>query len=107
MINLDNPSALTMADITSAVNSILRIISTLIIYIFHCNAQYDKASNGPLFYAFTFFLFISGYYSFFQNKLPNEWMIKRLKRIYVPYWIVIIGAIAANLFFKYKDIGGK
>ncbi len=98
---------LLTADIASAVNSILRIISTVIIYIFHCNAQYKIESKDSLFYAFTFFLFISGYYSFFQGKSPNQWIIKRLKRIYIPYWIVIIGAIVANYIFQYKNIGIK
>jgi len=98
---------LLTADIASAVNSILRIISTVNIYIFHCNSQYNIESKDSLFYAFTFFLFISGYYSFFQGKSPNQWIIKRLKRIYIPYWIVIIGAIVANYIFQYKNIGIK
>ena len=95
------------ADIASAVNTVLRILSTIIIYVFHCNAQYKIESKESLFYAFTFFLFISGYYSFFQNKSANQWIIKRLKRIYIPYWIVILSAIAANFIFQYKNIGIK
>jgi len=107
MTNNNTSRPLTISDIASAVNSVLRIVSTIIIYIFHCDAQYHIDSNNSLSYAFTFFLFISGYYSFFQNKSANEWIIKRLKRIYIPYWIVIIGAITTNLICQYKDIGVK
>lgn len=103
----NNSRALTTDDIVSAVNSALRIISTLIIYIFHCNSQYNIQSNDSLFYAFTFFLFISGYYSFFEKNSPHKWIINRLKRIYIPYWIVIIGVILANLIFQYKEMSTK
>lgn len=95
------------ADMTSAFNSILRIISTIIIYIFHCDAQYNFAFKDHLFYAFTFFLFISGYYSFFNNESPNKWIKKRLKRIYIPYWIVLTIVILANFIFHYKKVGIK
>lgn len=107
MCSDSSKSFVLVKDIMSFVNSVLRIAATLIIYIFHCEMQYDAYSKHHLFFAFSFFLFISGYYSVYTNKMPIAWIADRLKRIYLPYWIVIVWVIIVNIFVDYKEIGIK
>lgn len=95
---------MVVEDMFSAINAVFRIVATAIIYIFHCGAHYNLVTDRSLFYAFTLFLFISGYYASPQGASPHKWLLKRLKKIYIPYWIVIVGVIATNEYFKYKSV---
>lgn len=100
-------NSIFVKDFVSLVNSVMRILATMIIYKFHCEMQYDTSSKHHLFIAFSFFLFISGYYSTIVNKSPVVWIVDRLKRIYIPYWVVIAGVVVVNLFADYKEVGYK
>lgn len=94
-------------DLASAVNSVLRITATLIIYLFHCHGLYGRGDSSPLFYAFAFFLFLSGYYAVLKRNTAVRWIKRRLRRIYIPYWLVISGVVASNLIVQYKPAGPK
>jgi hypothetical protein len=103
------PSAGTVVveDLASAVNSVLRITATLIIYLFHCHGLYGRGDSRPLFYAFAFFLFLSGYYSMVRRETAVRWIKRRLRRIYIPYWLVIAGVVVSNWIVHYKPAGPK
>lgn len=96
---------LSVREMTSAVNSVLRITATVLVFVFHCNALYGLGSDRPLFYAFSFFLFLSGFYAASARSNPVGWLMRRLRRIYIPYWIVVVGVVAANMMYGYKDVG--
>ncbi len=81
--------------------SIIRIISCLIIFIYHYGSLYGIKMYLIDNYAIAMFLFISGYFS--NQKSNNiKWLIQRFKAIMIPFWLVILPIIIINVFYKYK-----
>ncbi|WP_148266951.1 acyltransferase family protein [Pseudodesulfovibrio mercurii] len=99
--------SVVVEDLASAVNSVLRITATLIIYLFHCHGLYGRGDSRPLFYAFAFFLFLSGYYAMVRRENAVRWIRRRLRRIYIPYWLVITVVVLSNWAVQYKPVGVK
>lgn len=104
-MSVERKGELPVREMTSAVNSVLRITATVLVFVFHCNALYGLGSDRPLFYAFSFFLFLSGFYAASARTNPVGWLMRRLRRIYIPYWIVVAGVVASNMIYGYKDVG--
>jgi peptidoglycan/LPS O-acetylase OafA/YrhL len=52
------------------------------------------------------FLVISGYFAevSLQSKPPTSWLVSRLRKIYPPYWIVVIAGWCAAWLSGYKPI---
>lgn len=101
------PASVVVEELASAVNSVLRITATLIIYLFHCHGLYGRGDSRPLFYAFAFFLFLSGYYAMVRRENAVRWIKRRLRRIYIPYWLVIGVVVVSNWIVQYKPAGLK
>ncbi len=83
--------------------SIVRIIATFLIFIFH----FQSLNSIPHSYSLdklgiALFLFISGYFAC-QNRIrPAKWLRRRFVKIMIPYWSVIIIVLTVNHFIAYK-----
>jgi len=98
------PQKIPLSTVISTTNAALRSLATFYIFIFHCNGLYGVSNFGLVNNAFAIFMFISGYYTYLNGKDINSWLKRRIKRIFIPYWIVMGGAILSNSIFKYKDV---
>ena len=49
------------------------------------------------------FLVISGYFSYQPKVIPSRWILKRIKQIMIPYWIVISIVLVVNTIVNYKE----
>jgi fucose 4-O-acetylase-like acetyltransferase len=87
------------------VAAILRIFATLVIFVYHCEGRFSRDVGAVLGSAFAIFLFLTGFYARIrETERPCAWILRRLQRIYPPYWITVIGVVVANYIFKYKSI---
>jgi len=100
----DMPQRIPLSTAISTTNAALRSLATFYIFIFHCNGLYGVSNFGLVNNAFAIFMFISGYYTYLNGKDINLWFKRRIKRIFIPYWIVMCGAILSNSIFKYKEV---
>lgn len=104
MKSVPGDSGIAVYEIISMCNSVLRVVATLIIFVFHCNGLYGHANGRMLLVSFALFMFLSGFYCFIGNRSSFEWIVRRLKRIYVPYWAVAALVIVSNEVFRYKSV---
>ena len=95
---------ISLSTAISTTNAALRSLATFYIFIFHCNGLYSVPNFGLVNNAFAIFMFISGYYTYLNGKDINSWFKRRIKRIFIPYWIVMCAAILSNCIFKYKEV---
>lgn len=102
MQSVETYSPLNMA--FSFLNSSLRICATIIVFLFHCNGLHAVPENSNLTFAFSSFLFLSGYYCLNAQMEPSKWFFRRAIRIYYPYWITCVVVLAANVIFSYKPV---
>jgi len=82
--------------------SIVRIVATLLIFLFHYEGLYHHSLSPLDIAAITMFLLISGYLSGQSEGSVHTWLIKRLKQILIPYWPVIFLVLLINYFIQYK-----
>lgn len=77
------------------------------IYIFHYYGIYGTNLYPLDCYAIVIFVFLSGYFSYIgdgsKKKRLLEWLLRRVKAIMIPYWMVIIFVIFVNEIYQYKD----
>lgn len=85
--------------------SVLRIIATILIFVFHYQGQTIGVTPDFRLDKIGIFIFvvISGYFSFRASIAPLKWLIKRVKQIMIPYWIVIALVLIVNSYVGYKD----
>lgn len=51
----------------------------------------------------TIFCGLSGYFSLRSGRTSNlDWATRRLKRVFIPYWITLLAIFAANAVVRYK-----
>jgi len=86
--------------------SVIRIIATILIFIFHY-LEVEGIKNSYNIDKIGIFLFvlISGFFAYNSTVYSNplKWLIKRIKTIIIPYWIVIIIVLIANYVVEYKQ----
>lgn len=84
--------------------SIARIIATALIFIFHYRGLNGLAMDFPIDKLGIFiFVLVSGFFSYQPNKNPSRWLIRRIKQIMIPYWLVISIVLSVNSIIHYKD----
>ncbi|WP_161788438.1 acyltransferase family protein [Desulfonatronum thiodismutans] len=84
--------------------SLLRIVAAGLIFLFHFLGLSNLPTYKLDYVALTLFLFISGWFSLGIFKIPSHtWLFKRLKRIMIPYWGVIVPVLIANRIVDYKE----
>src|SRR3989338_5802046 len=91
-----------MAKTYSLWASVVRIMATLLIFLFHYEGLYKRSLAPFDMVAITMFLLISGYFSCQHDTSIHKWFIKRLKQILIPYWPIIIFVLLVNHFINYK-----
>ncbi|GFK93899.1 hypothetical protein NNJEOMEG_01737 [Fundidesulfovibrio magnetotacticus] len=96
---------IAVGELVSTCSALFRVLATIYIFVFHCNSLYGLSNFGLVDYAFIVFMFVSGYYAVAANVGANEWLVRRLKRIFIPYWIVTPAVLLFNHVFSYKDVG--
>jgi hypothetical protein len=84
--------------------SVVRIIATALIFIFHFLGQSDLPTYDLDYYGITLFLFISGWFSYSSSGTPHNWLIKRVRKIMIPYWAVLTLVYIINLFIHYRKV---
>ncbi len=83
--------------------SLLRIIATFIIYIFHVLRIYDLPGYSFDIIGISIFCFLSGWFCYPVDKPVGPWLLNKFKRILIPYWLVILIVILANAAVSYKE----
>lgn len=83
--------------------SSLRICATGGIFIFHILGLYEFNNHRIDFISILVFCFLSGYLSCEVGQNPTQWLIQRVYKILLPYWIVIIPVLLINRIISYKD----
>lgn len=84
--------------------SLLRIVATLLIFIFHFYAVSGVEIWWIASYAIMAFCFLTGYLSSITLHERVKWLVKRYYAIMIPYWFVIVPVIIINHFVHYKNI---
>ena len=83
--------------------SIIRIFAVSLIFLFHFCKFYQFPTYLIDFYGIGLFCFISGYLCYQKNVSPHIWLLRRIKSIFIPFWIVIIPALILNHIVGYKE----
>ncbi len=87
----------------SVIISGLRIFATSGIFIYHLLGLYGKDNKGIDYVSILIFCLLTGYLSYGEKKNSYTWLKKRFLSILIPYWIVIIPALAINRIICYKN----
>jgi len=93
-----------MVLLVSFIHSLLRIAATISIFHYHVSGLYGFYEGEILAFAFPAFMYLSGFYSCHEPEKAVGWMLKRIKRIYLPYWIVCLAVIVSNSILNYKEM---
>lgn len=84
--------------------SIARIIATALIFIFHYRGLNGLPIDLPIDKLGIFiFVLVSGFFSYQPGTNPYLWLIRRIKQIMIPYWLVISIVLIVNSVVHYKD----
>ncbi|MBM9514549.1 hypothetical protein [Desulfogranum marinum] len=82
--------------------SLLRIVATLLIFIFHFQGLYGLDNTNIDFLAICIFCFLSGFLAYPIEGAKLQWFFKKYIQIMAPFWTVYIGVVCINLFIQYK-----
>ena len=83
--------------------SLVRIIATLFIFLFHYLKMYKMRTYGMDIMRISLFCFISGYFAWKPGGTNAwQWFWHRYKAIMIPYWMVIVPVLIANGVRDYK-----
>jgi len=83
--------------------SILRIAAAGCIFMFHFFALSGLPTRSLGTIGLAVFFFLAGWFGAHIKVTPNEWFVKRVKRILIPYWPVIFCVLLANRIVGYKE----
>jgi len=87
----------------SNIASLLRILATLGIFIYHFTKLSGNNVRGLDFISILIFCFLTGYLSVGIRSQPLTWLIRRIFSIMLPYWFVIIPLLCINRIISYKE----
>ncbi|WP_460032756.1 acyltransferase family protein [Megalodesulfovibrio paquesii] len=83
----------------------IRILATMYVFYFHWCGLHQKDPGDWIELAFSAFMYLTGYYCLTTSTDIKGWLLRRLRRIYLPYVQVCLLVIVANAFFEYKQVG--
>ncbi len=83
--------------------SLARIIACGCIFLYHFLVLHHAPTYGLATWGLGIFFFLSGWFSVSVKESPWTWFLKRLRRILIPYWPVIILVLVANRVVGYKE----
>lgn len=82
--------------------SVLRIIATILIFIFHFQGLYGFQNKNIDLIGISLFCLISGFLAYPINSPTGTWFKKKYIQTMVPYWLIIIFVIIINYYVGYK-----
>ena len=90
-------------EMISIILSILRLIATAGIFLFHILGIYNLNNKYIDFISILIFCFLSGFLGAKVDVQPHKWIVKRFFSIMIPYWLIIIPVVIINRIIHYKN----
>lgn len=87
--------------------SIIRIFSAILIVICHIQSHYGYGICEWFNVGVQVFFFMSGYLLGTNSNRNSEWLFKRIKRIFVDYWIFVLFIIILYYFITPENLSTR